>query len=108
VNITWYLKREGVLDMSESDQLDYYLVLAGPPAAAASSPGATRPRGIEAVFLLDARQHRAGQTERGARRGIASSVLQRHWAAAEISPATANPLLTITPGQAAILTLFRQ
>jgi hypothetical protein len=107
VNITWNPKREGVLDTSESDQLDYYLVLAGPPSAAASSRGATRPRGIEAVFLSDARQLRAGQIQRGARRGIASSVLQRQWAAAEIYPATANPLFTVTPGQAAILTLFR-
>jgi hypothetical protein len=36
VNIKWYLKREGLLDMSEPDRLDYYLVLAGPPAPAAS------------------------------------------------------------------------
>ena len=28
VNIKWYLNREGLLDTSESDLLDYYLVLA--------------------------------------------------------------------------------
>ncbi len=107
VNIKWYLKREGVLDMSESDELDYYLVLAGPPSAAASSRGAIRPWCIEAVFLFDARQLRAEQIERGAKQGIASSVLKRQWAAAEIYPATGNPLLTVTSGQAALLTLFR-
>ena len=37
VNIKWYLKREGLLDTSESARLDYYLVLTGPPSAAASS-----------------------------------------------------------------------
>jgi hypothetical protein len=99
VNMKWYLKREGVLDMSESDELDYYLVLAGPASAAASSRGATRPRCIEAVFLFDARQLRAEQIKRGAKRGIASSVLKRQWAAAEIYPAIGNPLLTVTPAK---------
>ncbi|SRR6266700_6262548 len=37
LNIKWYLKREGMLDTSESSALDYYLVLAGPPSAAVSS-----------------------------------------------------------------------
>jgi hypothetical protein len=68
VNIKWYLKREGLLDMSESDRLDYYLVLTGPPAAAASSRAATRPWCIEAVFLFDARQLQAEQLERGVAR----------------------------------------
>jgi hypothetical protein len=43
VNIRWYLKREGLLDTTESTALDYYLVLTGPPSAAASSRGTTRP-----------------------------------------------------------------
>ena len=38
VNIKWHLKREGLLDMSESDLLDYYLVLTGPPSARMQSP----------------------------------------------------------------------
>jgi hypothetical protein len=36
LNIKWYLKREGLLDTMESDTLDYYLVLTGPPSAAIS------------------------------------------------------------------------
>jgi hypothetical protein len=79
VNIKWYLKREGLLDTSESPRLDYYLVLAGPPSAAASSRGAIRPWCIEAVFLFDARQLRAEQIKRGVKRGIASSVVKRQW-----------------------------
>lgn len=106
VNIKWYLKREGLLDTSESDQLDYYLVLAGPPSGAASSRGATRPWCIEAVFLFDARQLRAEQVERGVKRGIASSVLKRQWTAAEAYPAASNPLLTVTSRQADMLSLF--
>ena len=86
VNVKWYLKREGLLDTTEAAALDYYLVLTGPPSAAASSRGTTRPWRIEAVFLFDARQLRAEQTMRGVKRGIASSVLKQQWAAAEIYP----------------------
>jgi hypothetical protein len=44
VNIKWYLKREGLLDMTEADVLDYYLVMTGRqprrcPHAAAEGPG---------------------------------------------------------------------
>jgi hypothetical protein len=39
VNVKWYLKREGVLDMTKSETLDYYLVLTGPTSAALSSRG---------------------------------------------------------------------
>lgn len=64
VNVKWYLKREGLLDTTESAILDYCLVLAGPPSGAVSSKGATRPWCIQAVFLFDARQLRAEQTAR--------------------------------------------
>jgi len=91
VNIKWYLKREGLLDTTEYTALDYYLVLTGPPSAAASSRGTTRPWCIEAVFLFDARQLRSEQIMRGVKRGTASSVIKQQWAAAEIYPSAANP-----------------
>ncbi len=87
VNIKCYPKREGLLDMSESDQLDYYLVLTGPPSDAVPSRGGSRPWCIEAVFLFDARQLCAERIERGVKRGIAASVLKRQWTAAEVYPA---------------------
>ena len=52
VNIKWYLKREGLLDTSESVRLDYYLVLAGPRSAAASSRGSTRRGASRRCFSL--------------------------------------------------------
>jgi hypothetical protein len=55
VNVKWYLKREGLLDVTQSDALDYYLVLAGPPGPAAHSRGAVRPWMIDAVYLFDVR-----------------------------------------------------
>lgn len=107
VNIKWYLKREGLLDTSDSPRLDYYLVLAGPPSAAASSRGAIRPWCFEAVFLFNARQLRAEQDERGVKRGVASSVVKQQWEAAEIFPAPSNTILAISPHQAEMLELFR-
>jgi hypothetical protein len=107
VNVKWYLKREGLLDTSKSPQLDYYLVLTGPAAAAVSSRGATRPWCIEAVFLFDARQLRAEQTQRGVKQGAASSVLKRQWLAAEIYPSASNPFLPVSHEQAGLLALFR-
>src|SRR5260370_25966974 len=75
VNIKWYLKREGLLDTTESTALDYYLVLTGPPSAAVSSRGTTRPSCIESVFLVDARQLRPDQIMRGGKRAVASTAL---------------------------------
>jgi len=37
VNVKWYLKQEGLLDMTKSSTLDYYLVLTGPRSAAVTS-----------------------------------------------------------------------
>ena len=91
VNIKWYLKRQGMMDTTESTDLDYYLVLTRPPAAAASSRGSTRPWCIEAVFLFDARQLRSEQITRGVKQGVASSVIKQQWAAAEIYSSAANP-----------------
>jgi hypothetical protein len=64
VNVKWYLKREGLLDMTDSPMLDHYLVLAGPRSAAASSRGQVRPWSIESVHLFDSQDLLAIQRER--------------------------------------------
>jgi hypothetical protein len=87
VNVKWYLKHEGLLDTTETAALDYYLVLTGPPSAAAS-------------------QLRSEQTARGVRHGVASSVIKQQWTAAEIYPSPTNTQLTVTPQQADQLKLF--
>jgi hypothetical protein len=51
VNIKCYGKRDGILDMTEDQTLDYYLVLTGPRVVAQSSRGTTRPMLIDAVYL---------------------------------------------------------
>ena len=55
VNIKWYPKREGLLDLSKQFIPDYYLVLTGDRANAETSRGKTRPWLISAVFLFDTR-----------------------------------------------------
>jgi hypothetical protein len=105
VNVKWYLKREGLLDMSSSMALDYYLVLAGPAGAAGSSRGSTRPWLVEAVYLFDARRLREEQATRGVKSGTAASVLAAQWLAAEVYPA-ASARLPLTGEQAALLSLL--
>jgi hypothetical protein len=106
VNIKWYLKREGMLDMSVSDKLDNYLVLAGPTTSAMSSRGGTRPWQIDAVYLFDARKLLAEVVERGVKVGVATSVRNSQWRAAEIYPEQINPRLLVASSQAKHLGLF--
>jgi hypothetical protein len=106
VNIKWYMKRTGLLDITDFPDLDYYLVLTGPPSPAGSSRGISRPWCIQAVFLFEARQVRAGQAARGVRSGIASSVVRKRWDAAEIYPQARNSLLVTTPEQVQMLGMF--
>ncbi len=86
VNVKWYLKRERMVDITESPTLDYYLILTGPVSAAMSSRGGRRPWCIESVYLVDAKQLLDEQRTRGVKIGIASSVRSAQRADAEIYP----------------------
>ncbi|MGW0592895.1 hypothetical protein [Streptosporangium sp. NPDC002607] len=106
VNVKWYLKREGLLDVTEGPALDFYLVLTGPASRASSSRGSTRPWCIESVYLFDAKRLITELRARGVRIGTASSVRAAQWAAAEIYPRAGNPALPVRPEQAELLRLF--
>jgi hypothetical protein len=106
VNIKWYFKREGGLDMTESIDLDYYLVLTGPTAAAVSSLGMTRPAVISAVYLFNAPRLLAGQRARGVKIGVFSSITNAQWLAAEVFPQANCSTLTVTPVQRRMLEMF--
>jgi len=106
VNVKWYLKREGVLDVTESAAPDYYLVLAGPSSAAASSRGGTRPWCIASVHLFDAELLLGELRTRGVEIGVASSVRVAQWEAAEVYPRANNKMLPLEPEQAGRLRLF--
>lgn len=106
VNVKWYLKREGMLDLTEAPVLDYYLVLAGPSVTSLSSRGGLRPWCIAAVYLFDAKRLLEEQRARGVKIGVASSVRVAQWDAAEIYPRPHNPALSVSPDQAALLRLY--
>jgi hypothetical protein len=73
--------------------------MTGPHDAAARTVGATRPWVITAVYLFDTQQLLAEQRGRGVQVGVASSVRDDQWRAAEIYPEPRNPLLVLTPQQ---------
>ena len=107
VNIKWYAKREGVLDLVTTEPLpDYYLVLTGPEGAAMSSRGQTRPWRLTAVYLFNARDLAAAQRARGVAVGISSSVPQHFWEAAEIYPKSKNAAIALSEDQRCLLRLF--
>jgi len=106
VNLKWYLKREGLLDINTAAELHYYLVLTGPASPALSSRGAVRPWCIAAVYLFDARELLTHLTARGVKVGVASSVRSAQWAAAEIYPQARSHTLRLRPEQRELLQLF--
>ena len=106
VNIKWYSKRENLLDISTVGPPDTYLVMTGPPSAAASSRGALRPLCVENVYLFDHDEVVAALTARGTKIGIASSLVKAQWTAAEVFPA-ASPRLPLSDEQKHALILLR-
>ncbi|WFG42339.1 hypothetical protein [Pseudonocardia alni] len=106
VNIKWYLKREGSLDVSLTTPPDVYLVLTGPHSTATTSRGELRPLTIDNVYLFDHSDLVDALSERGAKIGIASSVVKSQWADAEVYPAE-SPLLPLSEEQRTALGLLR-
>jgi hypothetical protein len=106
VNVKWYLKREGLLDLTDSDVVDYYLVLTGPAAAATHSRGAVRPWCITSVYLFEARVLLNDLRGRGVKIGVASSVRAAQWEAAQIYPEQRNQALTLQPARVELLRRF--
>jgi hypothetical protein len=107
VNIKWYAKREGLLDVTPDALPDFYLVLAGPKSAASSSRGEDRPWVIENVYLFDAPQLVRRLRSRGVKIGIATSVRQQLWDEAEIYPTARNTRLILSNAQRKLLAHFQ-
>lgn len=106
VNIKWYGQQQGVLDVSPDLGPDFYLVLTGPRAPAASSRLAVRPWVIDHVYLFEQRTLVAALRERGVHIGVATSMQNALWEAAEIYPMARNPLLTLSGNQTSLLAAF--
>ena len=104
LNVKWYLKQEGLLDLTPDVLPDYYLVLAGPrPSPATVS---IRPWCIESVHLFAAHALVERLRAAGTRLGVATSIRQAEWQAAQIYPHANNGLLPVSADQYQALTLF--
>ncbi len=106
VNVKWYPTRDGLLDVTQSPTLDYYLVLTGPASLAQSSRGTVRPWCIESVYLFGAARLLDELRARGVKTGTASSLRAEQWAAAEIYPHPTNRLVVLTDEHASLLRQF--
>jgi hypothetical protein len=107
VDVKWYGKREGVLDLPAHDVLpDFYLVMTGPQSAAATSRGATRPWCVASVFLFEAASLFDRLRQRGVKIGVATSVAAQYWTEAEIYPDARSPLLMLIENEREALRLF--
>lgn len=107
VNVMHYTRNEGLLDMTESDELDYYLVMTGPRSAPARSAGAHRPWTIDHVHLFDAQVLADALRTYMRRIGMATGVRAEYWKAAEIYPHPIEPILRLSADQIAALQGFR-
>ena len=92
VNVKWYSRQQGLLDMRADAVPDQYLVLTGPAAPPSSSRGKDQPWAIDSVFLFDARQLVEVLLERGTKVGIATSVRRDAWRRAEVYPAVSDAM----------------
>ena len=108
VNVKWYGKREGLLDINPDGVPDYYLVMTGPKAVARkNSQDQTLPLVITEVFLFDAPALVEQFREQKRRLGVAAYVQQHEWEAARVYPAAApSAPLTLTDAQREALKLF--
>jgi hypothetical protein len=106
VNVKWYLKRENMVDLTPDSACDFQLVMTGPHSSTARSVGAMRPWVIKAVYLFDTQQLLAEQLGRRVRLGVASSVAESQWKAAEIYPNANNRALLLSEERRTLLDLF--
>ena len=109
VNVKFYGKREGFLDVNTTTSPpDYYLVLTGPSSPAASSKGSSRPWIIESVFLFEHEKLIEILKNRGVKIGVATSVSKNNWEQAELYPHNTNNSMILTEDQKTNLSLFNK
>lgn len=106
VNVKWYGKMEGLLDVTLGSQPDFYLVLAGPKAAALSSRGLTRPWIISYVYLFDSTWLLEELKALGVKIGVATSIRSYLWERAEIYPVQRSLQLSMSEEQKKLISLF--
>ncbi len=92
VNIKFYGKQEGILDIALGNLADYYLVFTGSKSQSIASKGGSRPLIISNVYLFDMQGLVNSLQHRGLKIGIATSIANHYWYEAEIYPNQRNSL----------------
>lgn len=105
VNIKWYAKREGLLDITPDCLPPFYLVMTGTKTPPASSRGTSRPWTIASVYLFETTALLNTLRARGVRIGVATSVAGELWSGAEVYPRESDSL-PLSPEQRRLLALF--
>lgn len=106
VNVKFYGRQEGILDIRLDAIPDVYLVMTGPRGTASNSKGATRLWHIDHVFLFDGPPLIDRLKARNVKIGVATSVASSFWKTSEIYPSNANSNLAISEEQRRMLQLF--
>ncbi len=106
VNIKFYGKKEGLLDIRLDALPDYFLVMTGPKSRFMHSRGQVRPWYIDYVFLFNADRLVEQLTLRRVKIGVATSVVTAAWDAAEIYPLAQCGEYSLAEHQINMLQLF--
>lgn len=106
VNIKWYGKQEGLMDICTENGADFYLVMTGPRSPAKSARGETRPWLISYVFLFES-QKLLPQLQH-VKVGVATYLRRPLWEMAEVYPTPRSSELVLSDRQRSLLQLFGQ
>ncbi len=106
VNIKWYAKLEGLIDININALPDYYLVLAGPTTQKTNSKDEARPWLINGVYLFEANELIQKLNSWKVKVGVATSIRKELWMRAEIYPKQTNLSFVLTEKQRQQLSLF--
>ena len=106
VNVKWFTSHDGLMNLCESNQPDYYLVLTGEYHNPGPSRGRSNPWVITNIYLFDSEALIEKMRKAGTKIGTASSIKKMDWEAAEIYPNQTGQLLRLNQEQKDLLSLF--
>ncbi len=106
VDVQWYPRREGFLNVHAESTPDYYLVLVGPKQESSTARALVNPWLISSIHLFSTHELLIALRERGVQIGSHTSVINQLWERAEIFPVQHNSSLILTEEQRALIQLF--
>lgn len=106
VDVRWYLRREGFLNIHTDPAPDYTLALAGPKLDPSEARAFVNPWIITSAYLFHMPELLNTLRVRGVRIGPRVSVNSHLWEQAEIFPNSPNSTLVLSNEQRQLLQLF--